>query len=256
MTDGVQSPDFRDLRDRGVVVTGAGRGIGRAIAEAFVDAGARVVVADVDAGSAEETAAALGGRAMGMACDVSDEGSVKLLHARAEEALGSVHVLVNNAGVLSVAPVVELSWTEWSRVMAINAGGTFLCSRAFLPGMIAARDGAIVNMSSIAGRRGDPTLAHYSASKFAVIGFTQALAQEVGHVGITVNAVCPGTVATPMVRDLAESWGEDMEAMATRLQIRPGTQRPEQIADAVLFLAKSPAITGQALNVDGGTILS
>lgn len=246
----------RDLSDRGAVVTGAGQGIGRAIAAAFVDAGARVVVADVDRESAARTAAALGERVVGVACDVSREDSVAALRSQAEDAVGPVDVLVNNAGVLTVAPVVDLSWADWRRVMDVNVGGAFLCSRAFLPSMIASQRGAIVNMSSIAGRRGDPTLAHYSASKFAVIGFTQALAQEVGNDGINVNAVCPGTVATPMVRDLASKWGEDVEAMATRLQSQPGTQRPEQIADAVVFLATSPAITGQALNVDGGTILS
>jgi meso-butanediol dehydrogenase/(S,S)-butanediol dehydrogenase/diacetyl reductase len=122
--------------------------------------------------------------------------------------------------------------------------------------MVDRGSGAIVNLASIAGKRGDPTLAHYSASKFAVVGFTQALAQELAEAGVTVNAVCPGTVPTPMTTELAGHWGESVEAMAKRFQATPRPQEPRDIADAVVFLASMPSITGQALNVDGGAVFS
>jgi meso-butanediol dehydrogenase/(S,S)-butanediol dehydrogenase/diacetyl reductase len=238
-------------------VTGAARGIGAAIAARIASAGARVAVVDLDEAAAADTAARLDGEGhAGLRADVADPASVDALRAEALAALGSVDLLVNNAGVLSVAPVAELSWAEWNRVMTVNAGGTFLCAKAFAAHMTERGSGSIVNIASIAGRRGDPTLAHYSASKFAVIGFTQALAQELAGGGVTVNAVCPGTVATPMMRELAGSWGESVERVAARVQAQGRPQQPEEIGDAVVFLACMPAITGQALNVDGGAVFN
>jgi meso-butanediol dehydrogenase/(S,S)-butanediol dehydrogenase/diacetyl reductase len=238
------------------VVTGGARGIGRAVAEAVVAAGGRVAVADVDAGAAARTAGELGAAAAGFGADVADVDSVRELRRAVRERLGPVHLLVNNAGVISVAPVLELDPAEWDRVMAVNARGTFLCSQAFGADMAAAGEGAIVNVASIAGRRGDPTLAHYSASKFAVVGFTQALAQELAGRGVTVNAVCPGTVPTEMMRELARRWDDSVEGVAARSQALPRPQEPAEVAAAVLFLASMPSITGQALNVDGGSVLS
>lgn len=248
--------DRTSLADRGAVVTGAGAGIGLAIAAALVSAGARVMLADLDVAAADRAADALGPSAHAAACDVGDEVSVQQLRERVQDAVGEVDVLVNNAGVLSVAPVSELEWSEWQRVMTVNAGGTFLCSRAFADGMTARGAGAIVNVASISARRGDPTLAHYSASKAAIIAFTQALAQELGGDGVTVNAVCPGTVSTAMMKRLAAEWGESVEAVASRFQAAPSPQAPEEIAAAVVFLARSPTITGQALNVDGGSVFN
>ena len=236
------------------MVTGAARGIGRAIAQQVARAGARVALADLDAEAAHHAATKLGAGHAGLGVDVADPASVERLREAATALLGRVDLLVNNAGVLSVAPVVELAWEEWNRVMTINAGGTFLCSRAFAPAMVRGRRGAIVNVASIAGKRADPMLAHYSASKFAVIGFTQALAQELAADGVTVNAVCPGTVETSMMRDLADRWGQSVAEVAERFQAQPRPQAPEEIGDAVVFLACMPSITGQAVNVDGGTV--
>jgi meso-butanediol dehydrogenase/(S,S)-butanediol dehydrogenase/diacetyl reductase len=237
-------------------VTGAAGGLGSAISGALHGAGARVLMADIDGRAAREAAERVGVGVESAAVDVTDPAAIEQLRALADERLGTVDVLVNSAGVLSVAPVLELEWAEWNRVMSINAGGTFLCSKAFARGMVERGDGAIVNLASIAGKRGDPTLAHYSASKFAVIGFTQALAQELAPYGITVNAVCPGTVPTAMTEELARQWGESVDEMAKRFQAAPRPQEPSEVAAAVVFLARMPSITGQALNVDGGSVFS
>lgn len=246
----------RDLNDRGALVTGAAGGLGFGIAAALAAAGARVLMADVDGDAAGDAARRLGSGAEAAAVDVADPASVERLRDVAAERLGAVDVLVNCAGVLSVAPVLKLEWAEWNRVMSINAGGTFLCCKTFAGDMVKRAEGAIVNIASIAGKRGDPTLAHYSASKFAVIGFTQSLAQELAPSGVTVNAVCPGTVPTAMTRALADQWGESVAGMAARFQASPRTQDPGDIGRAVVFLARQPSITGQALNVDGGSVFS
>jgi meso-butanediol dehydrogenase / (S,S)-butanediol dehydrogenase / diacetyl reductase len=246
--------DERALTGRAAVVTGAARGIGLGVAQSLADAGAEVLLADLDEKAVSTAADNLGGRAAAASVDVADPASVAALRDGALERYGRVDVLVNNAGVISVAPVLELEWEEWTRVMTVNAGGTFLCSRAFARPMVDAGSGAIVNMASVAGKRGDPTLAHYSASKFAVIGFTQALAQELAPAGVTVNAVCPGTVDTPMMRDLADRWGDSVHAVAARFQAQARPQSVTEIGQAVIYLACSPAVTGQALNVDGGAV--
>jgi meso-butanediol dehydrogenase/(S,S)-butanediol dehydrogenase/diacetyl reductase len=246
----------RDISGRGAVVTGGAGGLGFGIAAALADAGASVLMADIDGDAAREAAERLGGGAEAAAVDVADPASVAHLLEVAAERVGPVYVLVNCAGVLSVSPVLELEWAEWNRVMSINAGGTFLCSKTFAAEMVQRGDGAIVNIASIAGKRGDPTLAHYSASKFAVVGFTQALAQELAPYGVTVNAVCPGTVPTAMTAELAARWGESVEAMAKRFQASPRPQEPAEIGAAVVFLARMRSITGQALNVDGGSVFS
>jgi meso-butanediol dehydrogenase/(S,S)-butanediol dehydrogenase/diacetyl reductase len=236
------------------VVTGAARGIGLGIAQALADAGADVLLADLDGDAALAAAEGVGSRAAGASVDVADPASVAALRDGALERYGQVDVLVNNAGVISVAPLLDLSWDEWTRVMTVNAGGTFLCSRAFARPMVDAGSGAIVNVSSIAGKRGDPTLSHYSASKFAIVGFTQAIAQELAPAGVTANAVCPGTVETPMMRELATRWGDSVDQVAARYQAQPRPQSPLEVGEAVVFLACAPAITGQALNVDGGSV--
>lgn len=238
------------------MVTGGAGVLGVGIATALAQAGARVVLADVDLEATRAAAAAIGSGACAAEVDVTDPASVRRLVSQAADQVGPARLLVNCAGVLSVAPVLELEWSEWNRVMTVNAGGTFLCSKAFAAGMVERRDGAIVNISSIAGRRGDPTLAHYSASKFAVVGFTQALAQELAPHDVTVNAVCPGTVRSAMTAALAAGWGESIEAMAGRFQANPRPQEPAEIGEAVIFLARMRAITGQALNVDGGSVFS
>jgi meso-butanediol dehydrogenase/(S,S)-butanediol dehydrogenase/diacetyl reductase len=248
--------DGSPLAGQGAVVTGAARGIGLGIARELLRAGARVVLADVDRDAVREAAGELGEGAYAERVDVTDPDSVDALRDAAVGQLGRVSVLVNNAGVLSVSPVLEMPVEEWDRVMAVNARGVFLCSRAFGRHMVQAGGGSIINMASIAGKRGDPTLAHYSASKFAVVGFTQSLAMELAEHGVRVNAVCPGSVATPMLEELADRWRTSVSAMTREGQLIKVPQDAQEIGAAVVFLATMPSITGQAINVDGGTVFN
>ncbi|HTW27749.1 MAG TPA: SDR family NAD(P)-dependent oxidoreductase [Acetobacteraceae bacterium] len=242
-----------------VLVTGAARGLGRGMAEAFAAWGASVAVADLDAAGAAETLARIrqpqaafwAGR-----LDVTDAEDVARVVEASWSALGAIDLLVNNAGILSVANVADLEPAEWRRVMEVNATGTFLVARAVVRAMLRARHpGSIVSIASIAARRGDPGLAHYSASKFAVIGFTQALAREVAAHGITVNAVCPGVVRTAMIDALARDVNVGVEEWIGKQAISRA-QTAEDVAFAVAFLHRSRAVTGQAVNVDGGSIFS
>jgi meso-butanediol dehydrogenase/(S,S)-butanediol dehydrogenase/diacetyl reductase len=238
------------------VVTGAARGIGLGIARELLRAGARVVLADVSGDAVREAAGGLGEGAYDEVVDVTDAGSVEALRDAAVRRLGRISVLVNNAGVLSVAPVLEMAVEEWDRVMAVNARGVFLCSRSFARHMVDSGGGSIINMASIAGKRGDAMLAHYSASKFAVVGFTQSLAMELAEHQVRVNAVCPGAVATPMLEELAERWHTSVTAMARDGQLIKEPQDAREIGAAVVFLATMPSITGQAINVDGGSVFN
>jgi meso-butanediol dehydrogenase / (S,S)-butanediol dehydrogenase / diacetyl reductase len=242
-----------------VVVTGAGQGLGRGIALALAARGGRVVALDVNADGAAETARMIedaGGSAWSSRMDVTDEGEVGSAVGWAADRLDGLDLVINGAGVLSVAPVVDLEAREWRRVLEVNATGAFLVSRAAARLMIeAARPASIVSIASIAGKIGEPGLAHYAASKFALVGFTQALARELAPHDITVNAVCPGVVATPMIEELASQWYVPVEGMLAQQAIRR-PQSAEDIAMAIAFLHSSRSVTGQAINVDGGTVFS
>jgi len=229
------------------LVTGGGSGLGRGLAEALAGWGAIIGVADISP-HAPPCAAWRG------IMDVTDEASVEQGVRACWDALGGIDLLVNNAGVLSVCTVADMTLAEWRRIMEVNATGTFLVSRAVVRRMIAAgRGGSVVSIASIAGKRGDPQLAHYSASKFAVIGFTQALAREVAAHGIRVNAVCPGVVETAMIADLAAGSGASVSDWVGHQAIGR-SQTPADIAWAVACLHGAESITGQAINVDGGTL--
>jgi NAD(P)-dependent dehydrogenase (short-subunit alcohol dehydrogenase family) len=250
---------------RVAVVTGAGRGIGAAIARRLAADGHLVAVADAHGGRAEQAARAIdpaGKRAAAVMADVSDAVSVADMVAEVTNRLGAPSILVNNAGVISAAPFTELAESEWDRILGVNLKGQYLCARAVLPAMLRQGWGRIINIASDAGKTGEPYIAHYAASKFGVVGLTQSLALEYARDGITVNAVCPAITDTDMMEQLAR----DMEGSGAPLpeagwraafvgEIPMGRpMAPEEIAGVCAFLAGdgAAAITGQAINVSGG----
>jgi 2-keto-3-deoxy-L-fuconate dehydrogenase len=221
------------------LVTGAGSGIGAAIARRLAEQGAEVIVADL---SPEAVAAELGAQALVL--DVRDEEQVSA-------SMGDLDVLVNAAGIGSTTNAPETPLEVWEDVLAVNARGTFLCCKHAIPGMAARGGGSIVNIASIAGLVGLRNRAAYSASKGAVIALTRALAVDHVAEGIRVNAVAPGTVDSPWVRRLVEDVGESLDALRARQPLgRLGT--PEEMADAVVYLAGAEFATGSVLVIDGG----
>ncbi len=250
------------LAGKTAVVTGGARGIGKGIVLELARAGADVLIADLLEDAMQSTAAevqALGRRALTRRVDVTDAAQVQAMVDQAVSGLGGLDILVNCAGVISIHPVAELSERDWDFVMDVNAKGTFLGCRAALGPMRAQRSGRIVNVASIAGKEGFPNLAHYSASKFAVVGFTNALAKEVAQEGITVNAICPGIVRTYMWDRLSDEWkneGESVEDSWARHQLtlipQGRAQTPQDMGRLALFFATMDNVTGQSVNVDGG----
>jgi len=271
-----------EIAGRTVVVTGGARGIGRGIAEGFAAEGARVVVADLgsrvagDAGEwayrlasrddLEETAESIrkqGGDALAVELDVTDAGSCQNMIDVARKQFGGIDVLVNNAGLVKLATIADCSESDWDRIFAVNVKGVFLASRAAIPALTERGGGVILNLASIAGKRGYAGLGAYCASKFAVIGLTQAMAQELAGVGIRVNAICPGILATAMWIDhLSVGVGfltgtqpgrEAFEAFVQQNTPLKREQLPEDIAEAALYLTRADNVTGVSLNVAGGT---
>ena len=247
-----------DLTGRVGLVTGAGRGMGRASAERIAADGARVVVNDLDETRAAEVADRLvseGAEAIGVAADVSDAADVSRLVDTAREAFGDVDILVNNAGVLRRTGILDLGEDEWNLVLDVNLKGTYLCTRAVLPAMKAAGWGRVVNISSSAGRSvstlGGP---HYTTAKAAVLGFTRAVAREMAPFGITLNAVCPGLVNTEMVNEVITA--AQTQAYADSFPIKRLAE-PQEVAELVAFLASDRAayITGASLDINGGDLM-
>jgi pyridoxal 4-dehydrogenase len=237
------------LEGRVAIVTGAGQGIGRAIAGKLREEGASVVVADKNPDTAQKAAADIGGVAH--VTDVSDAGQVGALVAATVERFGKVDILVNDAAIVPFVPWEDLDFAEWRRVMSVNIDGVFLTCKAVYPHMKAAGYGRIVNIASNVVVAGTPNMAHYVASKGAVFSFTRSLATEVGSYGITVNAVAPGLTASEGV--LAGPHAEAFDFVVS-LQAIPRRAAPADIAPAVAFLASEEAywITGQMLVADGG----
>ena len=240
--------------DKGVLVTGAGSGIGRATALHLASLGARVVVSDVSESGAKGTAEEIlghGGQATVVVADVSDPGSVDELIARAVEFLGGLDLAVNNAGIGHVpGDLHELPIETWDQVMGVDLRGTFLCLRAELKVMVGAGHGSIVNMASNAGVKNAPGMAAYTAAKHGVIGLTKNAALTYARRNIRVNAVCPGTIATPGIASFPE---ENQREWAEMIPVgRLGT--PEEVAAAVAYLLSDEAgfVTGAGLLIDGG----
>src|SRR6185503_11081391 len=187
------------LKGKVTLITGGGRGIGKAIALAFAREGARIAVAARTAEQVEQVAREIGGGAISAVCDVSDPQSVTHMFTDVQDRLGDVDILVNNAGIAESATLVTTSDDLWQRHLAINLSGTFYCTRAALPAMLEKKWGRVINVASIAGKTGAPYIAAYAASKHGVMGLTRSVALEVAAAGVTVNAICPGYVDTEMV---------------------------------------------------------
>ena len=247
------------LKDKVAVVTGAGRGIGARTAVRLAADGAAVAIIDITEEATVDVVAeitAAGGRAIGVACDVSDEESVNAAAERIASELGPIGVLVNNAGVLRDNLLFKMSASDWDMVMSVHLRGAFLWSRAAQAQMVTQKWGKIINLSSTSalGNRGQ---ANYSAAKAGMQGFTKSLAIELGPFGINVTAVAPGFIATDMTRATAERTGTDFEQMkkaaAERIPVRR-VGRPEDVANVVSFLASedSSYVSGQTIYVAGG----
>jgi NAD(P)-dependent dehydrogenase (short-subunit alcohol dehydrogenase family) len=251
--------DLDGLGGKVAIVTGAAQGIGRAVAEALAERGASVALVDVQPAAVDAAAATLrdkGYAALAVTADVADRCAVAEMVRQVAAAFGTVHILVNNAGVLRSTPVADMPEAEWDLVLGVCLKGAFLCAQAVLPCMLTNRYGKIVNVSSLAGRSTSILGgAAYTAAKAGLLGFSRHLAREVAPHGITVNAICPGATDTPMTRAgvLDEA---HLSAVARTVPLgRWGT--PQDQANAVLFLVSEAAafITGATLDVNGGQLM-
>lgn len=269
-----------EIQGKTVLVTGAARGIGRAIAEAFAAEGANVVLADLgslarkpaagwhyglspesELANAAKDIRESGGSCAALEVDVSDRASCQSLVRKSVEAFGRLDVIVNNAGVIKLGNVADFAESEWDRIFAVNAKGVFLMSQAVLP-HLEEKGGLIINIASNAGKKGSPYNSAYCASKAAVIGLTQSMAAELADRSIRVNAICPGNVFTSMQFDYlvlhrlqqyeGQSLEEAFDAFVQATAPLGRKQAPEEIADAALYLARADSVTGISLSVDGG----
>jgi NAD(P)-dependent dehydrogenase (short-subunit alcohol dehydrogenase family) len=258
-----------NLQGQVAIVTGAASGIGRAIALRLSREGAAGVVADLEGKAAEglvQEIAGQGRRGLAIEADVSVEKDVERIIQEALKNFGQVDILVNNAGIGTTGLIIDHTVDDWEKSMSVNLKGTFLCSRAAAKAMIPRKKGRIVNISSIGGKEGEEFIGGYCASKFGVIGLTQVMAKELGRHRITVNAVCPGYIWTPMWQKMAVWFKENFPALAgkspeeifeARVKSVTPLRRPqtgEDIASLVAFLVSEEAknINGQSINVDGG----
>jgi len=256
------------LKDRVAIITGSGRGIGRAIAERFAREGAAVLLNSRTEKELQQTADAIqqaGGRAAFVVGNVAEETTPEMLIATARKQWGQVDILVNNAGIYgSVKPLTELTAQEWDRILAVNLRSAFLLTRAVLPAMVERRRGVILNISSVSGKYAFGLSGAYAASKAGLLALTRTAAAEVGRQGVRLNALCPGPIAGTRMWDelgpaLSEKMGisrEELEDVVLGSILQGRRQTPEEVAAAAVFLCSddSSAITGQAVNVDGGFV--
>lgn len=267
-----------ELKGKNALVTGAARGIGRGIALKLAAAGANIALADLGnpadqtltynlAAQAEllrtvEEVKALGVKAVPVLADVTRFADCQRMASETADNLGGIDILVANAGIIAVGLVADFAEEQWDRVMEVNAKGPFLCAKAVIPYLMRQREGAIINTASIAGKRGRAGAAAYCASKFAVVALTQALAEELGHANIRVNAICPGFLRTAMWTEvlnkvpgllgMGESRDDNLTQIAKHGTFLGREQTPDDIGEAVVYLAKADNVTGVALNVAGG----
>jgi len=241
------------LKNKVAVVTGGGRGIGKAICQVLSREGSTVVVADVDIESARKVSgelSKLGQRSLAIEVDVSSSQQVSEMIKCVIQELGTVDILVNNAGIRGMGKIEEMSEEDWDRVIAVNLKGTFLCSKAVIPAMRKKKTGRIINIASVAGKTGGVIAgANYAVSKAGIICLTKSLAKELAPYGITVNAIAPGMIKTHMTEDFPENISQLIPLGKKGLA--------QDVANAVLFLASSDAdyITGEILDVNGGMFM-
>ena len=257
------SSPYTELSGRRAFVTGGANGIGRAIAHALAQSGVKVAIADIDAQAAERAAKEIGARSV--AIDVRERASVERAFNEALELLGGCDICIANAGVSTMQRAIDLTDAEWDFNFAVNARGIFLTNQIAARHFVAQGSGCIVNTASLAAKVGAPLLAHYSASKFAVLGWTQALARELAPNGIRVNAACPGFVKTGMQSREVE-WESRLRNLSARQVVDDYVsqtplgrlEEPEDVADVVVFLCSDKArfMTGQGINVTGGVYMT
>ncbi|MEK3767071.1 SDR family NAD(P)-dependent oxidoreductase [Paenibacillus sp. FSL R5-0887] len=249
------------LKDKIVIITGAGSGIGKSTAVLFASEGATVVIADVQVDSGKAAVAeieAAGGKALFIPCDVTDAASTRVMADQVVNAFGRIDVLFNNAGISGVGPVHEVAEEVWERVMRVNVTGVFLTCKAVLPYMMNSKTGSIINMSSSIAEIGVAQRASYSASKGAVLSLTKTMQVDYAPYGIRVNALLPGTIMTPFVEEyLKESLDPEASVAAIkRRQLSGELGKPKDVARAALFLAsdESEFVMGSPFYVDGGLV--